>query len=93
MAFAPERKLHFIEVCKEILKVQMDDFEKNGTIAEIVNIISKYLGYRYAKVYVDGYNIVLQWNDILDYIEKNRIVTELQANSYKDHCEAFGIEV
>jgi len=89
MAFAPEHKEEYIKICKEILAKQMEDFEKNGTIAEIINIIGKYIGSRYAKIYVDGYNAVLSWNDILDFIERSRLTTELKAQSYRDHCEAF----
>lgn len=92
MAFAPEHKEEYIKICKEILAKQMEDFEKNGTIAEIINIIGKYIGSRYAKIYVDGYNAVLSWNDILDFIERSRLTTELKAQSYRDHCEAFWIE-
>lgn len=92
MAFAPEHKERHIAVCKEVLDRQIEDFANNGTIAEIINIIGKYIGSRFAKVYVDGYSIVLSWNDILDYIERSRITTELKADSYREHCEAFGIE-
>ena len=89
MAFAPEHKEQYIETCKVILAKQMEDFEKNGTIAEIINILGKYIGSRFAKIYVDGYTAVIAWNDVLDFIEKSRLTTELKANSYRDHCEAF----
>lgn len=92
MAFAPENKEDYIKTCKVILQKQMDDFQSNGTVAEIINIIGKYIWSRFAKVYIDWYNIVLSWNDIVDFIERTRISTELKPDSYREHCEAFWIE-
>ena len=69
-AFAPDKENHFVSVCKKILETQMKDFEQNGTVAEIINIIGKYLSSRYAKVYVDGYSAVIAWNDLVDFCEK-----------------------
>ena len=43
MAFAPENKEEYIKTCHAILDKQMEDFSKNGTIAEIINIIGKYI--------------------------------------------------
>ncbi len=92
MAFAPEHKEEYIKTCKIILDKQMSDFQNNGTIAEIINIIGKYIGSRFAKIHTDWYNIVLSWNDIVDFIERTRIATELKPDSYREHCEAFWIE-
>lgn len=92
MAFAPENKEEYIKTCHAILDKQMEDFSKNGTIAEIINIIGKYIWGRFSKVYIDWYNIVIAWNDIVDFIERTRISTELKPDSYREHCIAFWIE-
>lgn len=93
MAFAPELQEEHLRACKIILAKQMEDFATNGTIAEIINILGKYVWSRFAQVYVDWFNIVLAWSEIVTYVEKNRIKTELEIDNYKEHCEAFWIEV
>lgn len=47
VAVAPERKDEFRKVCEQVLAVQMEDFSRNGTTAEILNILGKYVGSRY----------------------------------------------
>jgi len=93
VAVAPELADTFKRVCKELLKVQLDDFSRNGTIAEIINILSKYISSRYPKIYIDGYHIILPWDDIIWFVERARITTELKINTYRDHLEASGMEV
>lgn len=39
VAVAPERAEEFKKVCEEVLAVQMADFARNGTTAEILNIL------------------------------------------------------
>ena len=92
MCIAPEFDLVFRKVCNEVLDTQIEDFGRNGTIAEIMNILGRYMGSRYPKVYVDGYHLVLPWNDIIDFVERSRITTELKINNYRDHVEASGME-
>lgn len=92
MCIAPEFELVFRKVCNEVLDTQIEDFGRNGTVAEIINILGRYMGSRYSKVYVDGYHLVLPWNDIIDFVERSRITTELKINNYRDHVEASGIE-
>jgi len=93
MAFAPHLSDTFKVVCKELLAIQLEDFNRNGTIAEIINILSKYVGSRYPKVYIDWFHIIIPWNDVIDFVERWRISTELKINWYRDHVEAFWIDV
>lgn len=58
-----------------------------------MNILAKYIGSRYPKIYIDGYHIVIPWNDVIDFVERGRITTELKINNYRDHLEASNIEL
>lgn len=93
VCFAPDKQDLFARVCNELLDVQLEDFSRNGTIAEIMNILAKYIGSRYPKIYIDGYHVVIPWNDVIDFVERWRITTELKINNYRDHIEASNIEL
>lgn len=43
VCFAPDKRDLFMKVCNELLDVQIEDFSRNGTIAEIMNILAKYI--------------------------------------------------
>jgi hypothetical protein len=43
VAFASDQKVYFQKVCRELIDIQIADFEQNGTVAEIINILGKYL--------------------------------------------------
>jgi len=92
IAVAPERKDEFKKVCEQVLAVQMEDFSRNGTTAEILNILGKYVWSRYCQVYVDAYHIIIPWDHIVDFVERSRITTELKMTSYRDHIESSWIE-
>lgn len=92
MAVAPERKDELIAVCEQVLAVQMEDFSRNGTTAEILNILGKYVGSRYCEVYIDEYyNVVIPWDSVIEFTDRSRITTELKMTSYRDHIESAGI--
>lgn len=92
VAFAQHKKEYFRKVCQDLIDVQLADYEQNGTVAEIINILGKYLGNRYAKVYTDGYDAIIPWNDVVDFCDRARITTELKLNNYRDHVESFWIQ-
>lgn len=92
MAVAPERKDELIAVCEQVLAVQMEDFSRNGTTAEILNILGKYVWSRYCEVYIDEYyNVVIPWDSVIEFTDRSRITTELKMTSYRDHIESAGI--
>jgi hypothetical protein len=70
----------------------MEDFSRNGTTAEILNILGKYVGSRYCQVYVDAYHAIIPWDSVMEFVERSRITTELKMTSYRDHIESAGIE-
>ena len=92
VAVAPERKDEFKKVCEQVLTVQMEDFSRNGTTAEILNILGKYVGSRYCQVYVNAYHAIIPWDSVMEFVERSRITTELKMTSYRDHIESAGIE-
>lgn len=92
-SFAPDYEEDIAKCLDELLSGQVKDFQENGTSAEIVKQITKYVGYKFAKIYIKHFDIIFQWSDIEEYITKNRLELELSVDTYKLHLEASWFEV
>ena len=92
MAFAPHRKEEFITVIKEILKFNEDDYARNNTGMEVIKIAWRYLQSKWAKYHIEWYSLILPWQEIAEYVQRSRTMTELAFDSYRPNLEWMGFE-
>jgi len=85
ISYAPDKKDYAIDILKKIIAQQQHDFEDNGTAQQILKVVSRYLSTRFSKIYIMRQDVIFAWNDIVDYIEKNRIKMTLGLDAYRDH--------
>lgn len=85
ITFAPDKKDYAIDILKKVIAQQQHDFEDNGTAQQILKVVSRYLSTRFSKIYIVRQDVIFAWNDIVDYIEKNRIKMTLGLDAYRDH--------
>ncbi len=85
MAFAPEMKERIVEVLTRLMQEQVDDYSRNSTGMEFIKVIARYVENKYSHIYTKGYDIILSWQDILEYISRYRIQLELAPEAYRDH--------
>jgi hypothetical protein len=90
VAYAPEKKEEFQVLCMGLLQEQMKDFMENGTSAEIIKVIGRYLAGGYANYINETDHIIIEWNGVLDYVNRYRISLNLDIETYKEHLEALG---
>lgn len=93
MAFAPDRKDVFQSICMQILEEQMKDFNENGTSNEIIKVIGRYLSSGYGTYFISRDYLIIDWNGILDYVNRNRINMNLDIETYVDHLNVMWFPV
>lgn len=94
MAAAPEMEEWVIEMLIDVAKFNQEDFMENGTSQDIIKAISRYLGSFRSKGYCDFAHAFIPWNDIVEYINRNRVVLALGwPESYIEHLQELGMEV
>lgn len=94
MAFAWElHRDRMKEIFDYLLQIQITDFENNWTTSKFIALISRYLDSQYAKAYISkDSRVIISWSDLVHFIEKNRIKTDLALDSYKDNLEWVGFK-
>jgi hypothetical protein len=72
-----------------LLEEQMKDFKANGTSSEIIKVIGRYLSSGYGTYYLGAGYIIIDWNGVLDYVNRNRIAMNLDIESYIEHLDVL----
>jgi hypothetical protein len=85
MAFAPGLQHKIIEVLTELMVKQIEDYSRNSTGMEFIKVLARYVENKYAQVYTKGYDIIISWQDVIEYISRYRIQLELKPDAYRDH--------
>ncbi len=92
MAFAPHLKDYFIEKLKLVMKVQVQDFEQNSVTKQFLKVMGQYMGWRFARYYTDLWYVYINWNDIIEYCEKNRKQLDNSLDSYRNQLVELWFE-
>jgi len=94
MAASPEMEEEVIKVLLEVAKFNQEDFMDNGTSQDIIKAMSRYLGAFRSKAYCDYTHAFIPWNDVVEYINRNRVKLALGwPESYIEHLQELGISV
>jgi len=93
MCFSTKHKDLYIQVLLEVIDFQEKDVQENSTRMQIIKVMSKFIESSYKWIYVRKNDIVISWNTLEDYVNKNRIETSLKINSYKEHLLTMGYEI
>jgi hypothetical protein len=62
--YAPDRTEEWQKKLTDLLDKQIDDYKKNATGMEVVKIAQRYLQSKWAKLYIQGYNVILPWQEL-----------------------------
>lgn len=62
--YAPHRSEEWAEKLNSLLEKQIEDYKKNATGMEVVKIAQRYLQSKWAKLYIQGYNVILPWQEL-----------------------------
>ena len=91
-SYAPDRTEEWFKKLSIILEKQIEDYKKNATGMEVVKIAQRYLQSKWAKLYIQGYNVILPWQELWEYIQRSHTMTELGFESYKSNLEGMWFE-
>ena len=87
VSFAPEYKEKFIELIAWLMDQQQSDFEENGQSQQIIKILGQYVSEsnRFNRnIYFDGNYVILPWDDVLSFINRERKRLELSEDANYD---------
>jgi len=92
VSFAPEHKEIMTEKMISLMMAQQEDYNENGQAAQVIKILSQYVASQYSKVYIQWYSVIVSWDDILAFCNRERKKMELSEDANYDLLIDYGFE-